>query len=153
MSAGGSLLSFPRWVILLFHCDAHGVWPIHVAPETVAPCSFALVLGLLVDAGCAVVLDSHWMKSMRAAVSTHVPEFLHLGAPGLLVVTTVGIDVLTIVELGGHAGDGGGEFLDLRLHRRQFVLCLNTGRCVGCVVGRACAGELLDVLTDLVSII
>ena len=111
MSVGGILLSFPRWVILLFHCNALGVGPIHVAPEPVAPCSVTLVLGLLVDAGCAVVLDSHWVKTMRAAVSTHVPEFLHLGAPGLLVVTAVGIHVFTIVELGGHAGNGGGEFL------------------------------------------
>ena len=137
----------------MFHCDALGVGPIHVAPEPVAPCGFALVLGLLVDAGCTVVLDSHWVKAMRAAVSTHVAEFLHLGAPGLFVVTTVGIDVLTIVEFGGHAGDGGGEFLDLRLHHHQFVRCLNVGCCVRCVIGRACAGELLDVLADLISIV
>jgi len=152
MSVGGSLLSFPRWVILLFHCNVLGIGPIHVAPEPVAPCSFALVLRLFVDAGQAVVFNSNWMKTMRAAVSSHVSEFLHLGAHGLLVVTAVGIDVLTI-ELGGHAGDGGGEFLDLRLHRHQFVCCLNIGRCVGCVVGHACTGELLDVLADLISIV
>ena len=64
MSVGGSLLSFPRWVILLFRCDALGVGPIHVAPKPVRLCSFALVLGLLVDAGCAVVLDFHWVKTM-----------------------------------------------------------------------------------------
>jgi hypothetical protein len=120
MSVGGSLLSFPRWVILLFHCNALGIGPKHVTPKPVAPCSFALVLGLFVDAGHAVVFDSNWMKTMRAAVSSHVPEFFHLGVPVSFPATTVsavGIDVLAI-ELGGHAGDGGGEFLDLHLHRR-----------------------------------
>ncbi len=120
MSVGGSLLSFPRWVILLFHCNARGIEPKHVAPKPVAPCGFALVLGLFVDAGHAVVFDSNWMKTMRAAVSSHVPEFFHLGSPVLLpapAVSAVGIDVLAI-ELGGHAGNGGGEFLDLRLNHR-----------------------------------
>ena len=153
MSVGGGLLSFPRWVLLLLHCDALGVGPKHVAPKYVAKCSFALVFGLFVDAGHAVMFDSNWMKTMRAAVSSHVPEFVHLGAPGLLAATAenaVGIDVHTI-ELGGHASNGGGEFLDLRLHHCQFVCCLNVGRCVGCVVGGACTGELLDVLMDLIT--
>jgi hypothetical protein len=112
-------------------------------------------LGFFVDAGHAVVFDSNWMKTMRAAVRSRVPEFFHLGAPGLLAATAVsavGIDVLTI-ELGGHARDGGGEFLDLHLHRCQFVRCLNFGRCVSCVVGCACAGMLLDVLADLIPIV
>ncbi len=120
MSVGGSLLSFPRWVILLYHCNVLGIGQKHVAPEPVAPCGFALVLGLFVDADHAVVFDSNWMKTMLAAVSSHVPEFFHLGAPVLLpaiAVSAVGIDVLAI-ELGGHAGDGGSEFLDFRLHRR-----------------------------------
>ena len=45
-------------------------------------------------------------------------SFFHLGAPVSLpaiAVSAVGIDVLAI-ELGGHAGDGGSEFLDFRLH-------------------------------------
>ncbi len=119
MSVGGSLLSFPRWVILLYHCDALGIRPKHIAPKPVAPCGSALVLGFFVDAGHAVVFDSNWMKTMRAAVSSHVLEFFHLGAPVLLpaiAVSAVGIDVLAI-ELGGHAGNGGGELLDFRLHR------------------------------------
>ena len=89
-------------------------------------------------------------------MSFHVPEFLHLGALAVMLaataVSTVGIDVLAI-ELGGHAGNGGGEFLHLRLHCCQLVCCLNVSRCVGCVVGRACAGKLLDVLTDLLAIV
>jgi hypothetical protein len=68
MSVGGSLVSFPRGVLLLFHCDVFGIGPIHVTPEPVAPCSVALVLGLFVDAGHAVVFDSDWMKTMRGAV-------------------------------------------------------------------------------------
>jgi hypothetical protein len=103
-------------VILLFHCNALGVGPKHIVPESVTPCSFNLVLGLFVVAGCAVVVDSNWMKTMWAAVCFHVPEFLHLGVPAVTLAATsvsaVGIDVLAI-ELGGHAGDGGGEFLHL----------------------------------------
>jgi len=79
MSVGGGLLSFPRWVVLLLHCDALGVGPIHVVLESVAPCSFTLVLGLFLDAGHAVVFDSNWMKTMQAAVSSHVPEFFSFG--------------------------------------------------------------------------
>ena len=126
MSVGGSLLSFPQWVILLFHCDALGVMPKHVAPEPVAPCSFALVLRLFIDAGHAVVFDSNWIKTMRAAVRSHVPKFFHLGASVLLAATAVyavGVDVLTI-ELGGHARDGGGEFLDLLLYHLFVVWTL-----------------------------
>ena len=143
-------------VTLLFHCNALDVWPKHVTPESVTPCSFNLVLGLFVVAGCSVVVDSNWMKTMQAAVSFHVPEFLHLGAPAVTLaataVSTVGVDALAI-ELGGHAGDGGGEFLHLCLHCCQFVCCLNISRCIGCIVGHACAGELLDVLTDLFAIV
>jgi hypothetical protein len=62
MSVGGSLLSFPRGVLLLFHCDAFGAGPKHVAPKSVAPCGLTHVLGFLVDAGCAVVLEANWMK-------------------------------------------------------------------------------------------
>ncbi len=156
MSVGCGRLSFPRWVILLFHCDALGSGPKHVASEPVAPCSFDLVLGLFVDADHAVMGDSNWMKTMQAAVSSQFPDFGHLGAPFVLMAATagsaVGIDVLAI-ELGDHAGDGGSEFLDLRFHRCQFVCCLNVIRCVGCVVGPACAGELLDVLDDLIPIV
>ena len=145
MLVGEGLLSFPRWVVLLLHCDVLDVGPIHVDSESVAPCSFNLMLGLFLDAGHAVVFDSNWMKTMRAAVSSHVPEFFHLGSPGLLAATSVsavGIDVLTL-ELGGHAGDGGGEFLDLHLHHHQFVCCLNVGRCVGCVFGCACTNNIV----------
>jgi len=157
MSVGWGRLSFPQWVILLFHCNALGIGPKHVSLKSVAPCSFDLVLGLFIGAGCAVMVDSNWMKTMRAAISSHVSEFCHLGVPAVSLATTaavsaVGIDVLA-VELGGHAGDGGGEFLDLRLHRRQFVCCLDVGHCVGCVVGCACAGELLDVLSDLIAVV
>ena len=79
MSVGGSLISFPRWVILLFHCDALGVGPIHVAPKPVAPCGVALVLRLLVDAGCTVVLVSHWVKTMQAAVTPMFRSFFIWG--------------------------------------------------------------------------
>ena len=96
------------------------------------------------------------MKTMRAAVSSCVTEFLHLGVPAVplaaTAVSAVGIDVLAI-ELGGHAVDGGGEFLYLRLHCCHFVRCLNVGCCVGCIVGHACAGELLDVFADLIAIV
>jgi hypothetical protein len=64
MSVGRSLLSFPRGVLLLFHCNAFGAGPKHVALESVASCGFALVFRFLVDAGCAVVLDSNWMKTV-----------------------------------------------------------------------------------------
>ena len=64
MSVGGSLLSFPQGVFLLFHCNALGIGPIHFSPKPIAPCSFALVIGLFVDAGYAVVFDSNWMKTM-----------------------------------------------------------------------------------------
>ena len=153
MSVGGGLFSFPRWVLLLLPCYALGIGPKHVAPESVAPCGFDLVLRLFIGAGCTVVVELDWMKTMQAAVSAHVSEFCHLGAPAAAsTVTAVGIGVL-VVELGGHAGDGGGEFLNLRLHCRQFVRCLNVGCCVGCVVGRTCTGELLDVLSDLVTVV
>ena len=122
MSVGGGLLSFPQWVLLLLHCNALGVGPKHVASESVAPCGFDLVLGFFIGAGCAVVVEPDWMKTMQAAISTHVLEFCHLGAPAATsAVTAVGIDVL-IVELGGHAGDGGGEFLNLRLHCCQLFV-------------------------------
>ena len=160
MSVGGCLLSFPRWMLLLFHCDALGVRPIHVSAEPVAPCSFALVLGLFVDAGHAVVFESNWMKTMRAAVRSHVPEFLKLAPLAAFVCSAVGVDILAIrvwvgvaIELGGHAGDGGGELFNLRLHRCQLIRCLDVGCRVGDIIGCTCAGELLDVLTDLVSII
>jgi hypothetical protein len=142
MSVGGGRLSFPRWVILLFHCNTLGVGRKHVAPESVTPCSFNLELGLFPASGRTVMVDSNWMKTMRDAVSSPVLEFFHLGVPAVTLaattVSTVGIDVLTI-ELGGHAGDGDDEFLYLRLHRCQFVRCLNVGCCAGCVVGRTAA--------------
>ncbi len=96
MSVGGSLLSFPRGVLLLFHCNAFGVGPIHVAPEPAAPCSIALVLGLFVDAGHAVVLDSNWMKTMRAAVRSHVPKFLKWSPLSAFYCSAVGVDILAI---------------------------------------------------------
>ena len=78
MSVGGSYLPFPCWVLLLFHLDAIGVRPIHVSSEPVAPCGFNLVLGFFVDAGHAVVLVAYWMKTMRAAVGSHVAALLVL---------------------------------------------------------------------------
>ena len=164
MSVGGCLLSFPRWVLLLFHFDAIGVGPIHVSPKPVAPCSFALVLGFFVDAGHAVVFDSNWMKTMRAAVRSHVPEFLKLAPLAAFVCSAVGVDILAIrvrvrvrvrvaIELVGHAGNGGGELLNLRLHRCQLIRCLNVGCRVGGIIGCTCAGELLDVLADLVTVV
>ncbi len=111
MSVGGGGLSFPEEVILLFHCGALCVGPKHVAPKSVTPSGFTLVLRFSSAAGCAVAVDSKWMKPMRAAVSPHVPEFLHLGAPAVTLAattfSTVGIDVLAI-ELVGYAGNGGG---------------------------------------------
>ncbi len=59
MSVGGGRLSFPRWVILLFLCDALGVGPKHVTPESVTPHSFNLVLGLFPATGRTVVVDSN----------------------------------------------------------------------------------------------
>ena len=38
------------------------------------------VLGLFPAAGCAIVVESNWMKTMRAAVRSHVTGFLHSGA-------------------------------------------------------------------------
>jgi hypothetical protein len=96
MSVGGSYLSFPRWVLLLFHCDVFGVGPIHVSSKPVAPCGFTLVLGFFVDAGHAVVFDSNWMKTMRAAVRSHVPEFLKLAPLAAFVCSAVGVDILAI---------------------------------------------------------
>jgi hypothetical protein len=63
----------------------------------------------------------------------------------------IGIDVLTI-ELAGYEGNGSGKFLDLCLHQRYFVLCLDVGCCVSCV-GHACTGKLFDVLVDIVAIV
>ena len=160
MSVGGRYLSFPRWVLLLFQFDAIGVGPIHFSPKPVAPCSFALVLGFFVDAGHAVMFDSNWMKTMQAAVRSHVPEFLKLAPLAAFVCSAVGVDILAIrvgvrivVELVGHAGDGGGELFNLRLHRCQFIRCLNVGCYVGGIIGCTCAGELLDLLADLVAIV
>ena len=76
------------------------------------------------------------------------------------IAPLLGVDILTIrvwvgvaIDLGGHAGDGGGELFNLRLHRCQFIRCLNVGCYVGGIIGCTCAGELLDVLADLVAIV
>ncbi len=87
------------------------------------------MLGLFVDAGHAVVFDSNWMKTMRAAVRFHVPEFLKLAPLAAFVCSDVGVDILAIrvwvgvaIELGGHAGDGGGELLAYSLFE-CWLLC------------------------------
>ncbi len=99
---------------MLFDRHPIGCGPIHVTPQSVGPGGFRLVLGLLPVAGGAVVVKSDWMKTVRIAVGSHIPSFLHLRAPAVLLATAViffiGIDVLAI-ELADHEGNGGGEFL------------------------------------------
>ena len=97
---------------------------------------------------------------MRAAVRSHVPEFLKLAPLAAFVCSAVGVDILAIrvwvgvaIELGGHAGDGGGELFNLRLHRCQLICCLNVGCRVDGIIGCTCAGELLDVFADLVTVV
>ena len=148
----------------MFHCDAFGIGPIHFSPEPVAPSSFALVLGLFVDAGHTVVFDSNWMKTMRAAVRSHVPEFLKWAPLAAFTCSAVGVDILAIrvrvrfaIELVGHAGDGGGELLNLPLSE-CWLLCRwhywphLRWRVVGCTRGSRRHGLPFDwpIRTDCV---
>ena len=62
-------------------------------------------------------------------------EFFHLGALAIAISGSfpgVWVPVFVVGQLRGHGGDGGGEFLDICLHRRQLVLCLYVGGCVSC---------------------
>jgi hypothetical protein len=99
---------------LLFDRYLVGCGPIHVTPQSVGPGGFRLGLGLLPVAGGAVVVESNWMKTMQTAVGSHIPECLSLRAPVVLLAAAmlffIGIDVLAI-ELAGHEGYDGGEFL------------------------------------------
>ncbi len=70
------------------------------------------------------------------AISAHVSKFRHLGAPGVtklssvsstVAAAAVGVLVLFVVDFCGHFFYDGVEFLDLILHCRQFVLCLDVG--------------------------
>ena len=83
----------------MFHCDALGVGPIHVAPKPVAPCGVALVLRLLVDAGCTVVLVSHWVKTMQAAVTPMFRSFFIWGCLVCLLSPPLGLMFSPLLSL------------------------------------------------------
>ncbi len=127
-----------------------GCGPIHVTPQSVGPGGFRLVLGLLPVAGGSVVVKSDWMKTVRTAVGSHIPAFLHLRVPAVLHAATViffiGIDVLTI-ELAGHEGDGGGEFLISASIEVSFSLVWMLAAVLVALAAPALA------LTDLVTIV
>jgi hypothetical protein len=73
---------------------------------------------------------------MGVAISIHVAWFPILGASAVAIATAhVGIDVLAIVALVHHLGDGCHQLLDLCFHRCNFVsgLCVCTNLIVGAV--------------------
>jgi hypothetical protein len=115
-------------MILLLDCHLLGGRPIRVATEAVGPSGSNVVLGLppLISAGDAVVVDANWMEPMQTAVGAHVTDLLHLGSSAHAITaaacagTTVGVQILVGSHLRGHDSNGGGEILDLALHRRQF---------------------------------
>ncbi len=120
MSVGGGRLAFPRVVLMLFDCEAFGGWPIHVAAESVGPGGVDVVIARLPSAICAVVVYADWMKTVGVAICSHVAVFFHLGASAPAIARTspgVRVFVFIVGQLRHHGGNGGGEFLDFRLHR------------------------------------
>ena len=110
-------------------------WPKHVTTEAVGPGGSHVVVWFLPSVICAVVVGADWMKTVGVAIGSHIVEFLHLGASALVIAcSSSGAWVLVFIvgHLHSHGGNGGGEFLDFRLHCQQFVLRLNVRGGVGC---------------------
>ena len=134
LSVGGGQVSFPRVVIMLFNGDAFGGWPKHVTAKSVVPGGGNIVVGLLPSAIQAVMVGTNWMKAVGVAMCSHVAEFLHLGASALAIACSppgVWVLVFIVCQLCGHGSNGGGEFLDFRLHNQQLFLRLHIGGDVG----------------------
>ena len=103
-------------------------------PRRLVQVAATLWSGFLPSAIRAVVVGTDWMKPVGVTIGSHIAEFLHLGVSALAIArssSSVWVLVFVAGHLCGHGGDGGGEFLDFRLHRQKCVLRLNVSGGVG----------------------
>jgi hypothetical protein len=104
-------------MVLLIDCNALCRWPECVSTNGVGPRCFVLVAVLFLTVVCTCVVGTNRVVAMGVAVSAHVTWFLILGAPAVVVTTArVGIDILAVVALVCHLGDGCHQLLDLCFH-------------------------------------
>ena len=114
-------------MVLLIDRDMLCRWPECVSTEGVGPRCFVLVAVLFPTAVCTGVVGTNGVVAMGVAVPAHVMWFLILGASaGPIATARVGSDVLAVVALVCHLGNGCCQLLDLRSHRCNFVggLCV-----------------------------
>jgi hypothetical protein len=110
-------------VFLLIDCVMLCRWPECVFTKGVGLRCFILVAVLFPTAVCAGVVDTNRVVAMGVAISAHVAWFLILGASAFKIATAcVGIDVLTVVALVCHLGNGCRHLIDFCFHRCNFLV-------------------------------
>ena len=114
-------------MVLLIDRDALCSWPECISTKGVGPRCFLLVAVLFPTAVHTGVVGTDEVVATGVAVSAHVTWFLILGvSAGPIATACIGIDVLAVVSLVCHLGNGCCQLLDLRSHRCNFVggLCV-----------------------------
>jgi hypothetical protein len=123
-------------VVLLIDHNVLCRWPECVSTKGVGPRCFILETVLSPTAVCTGVVGTNRVVAVGVAVPTHVRWFLILGASAVTIATAcVGIDILTVVALVRHLGNGCHQLLDLCFHKCNFVggLCVCSELIVGTI--------------------
>jgi hypothetical protein len=104
-------------MVLLIDHDALCRWPECVSTKAVGPRCFVLVAVLFLTAVHTGVVGTNGVVAVGVAISAHIAWFLILGASAVAIATAcVGVDVLALVALVCHLGDGCRQLLVFCFH-------------------------------------